>query len=54
MLVIICIVGVGTAFPQQSKESPVEKVKKIGDKLIRETPLLTSWDLLLVVLLSTR
>ncbi len=28
MLVIICIVGVGTALPQQSKESPVEKSKE--------------------------
>ena len=37
-LLLSALLGVGTAFPQQSKESPVEKVKKIGDKLIRETP----------------
>lgn len=53
-LLLSALLGVGTALPQQSKESPVEKVKKIGDKLIRETPFATSWDLLRVVLLSTR
>ena len=37
-LLLSALLGVGTALPQQSKESPVEKVKKIGDKLIRETP----------------
>lgn len=37
-LLLSALLGLGTAFPQQSKESPVEKVKKIGDKLIRETP----------------
>ena len=37
-LLLSALLGVGTALPQQSKESPVEKVKKIGDKLISETP----------------
>lgn len=37
-LLLSVSLSAGTVFPQQSKESPVDKVKKIGDKLIRETP----------------
>lgn len=37
-LLLFVLLGAGSVFSQPTKETPIEKVKKIGDKLIRETP----------------
>lgn len=37
-LLLTVLLGIGTLFPKQKQELPIEKVKKVGDKLIRETP----------------
>lgn len=37
-LLLTVLLGIGTLFPKQKQELPIEKVKKVGDKLIQETP----------------
>ena len=38
LLAALLLGGAGGAYPHQREETPVETVKRIGDKLIRETP----------------
>ena len=38
LLAALLLGGAGCVYSQQRMEMPVETVKRIGDKLIRETP----------------